>query len=373
MKVSISLIYRSIPLIAACLLCLTAVAAARGQTKQKSAGQPCVLLKNDNVLFGQAHQLGEFIIIRTGPNDELKLPRSQVACWAKSLVDLYRYRLDHRSSGDLKTHLIDARWCLQHELYVEAAKELEAAKSLSPDHREVLLLEGLLQRRSQPTVTQTTPVAPVTTTTFLQESASYEGGPNDNGDANRVDPHTLKGFASHVQLTLINKCGRCHNQDSELDWRLSMPSSGSRPTARITRENLTAVLPFVDRANPDQSPLLIMGTSPHGGGDAPLKIRNAKAIEALKQWLAFTGRSAPQPRLGKIDRPRQPLSEAPVEPIANIAQVSYTSDVTPNVNQPSAALPVSSRKESNHPKRLPTVANPFDPSLFNRRFHRDDK
>jgi hypothetical protein len=373
MKSSISPIYRSIPLIAACLLCLTAVAAARGQTEQKSPGRPCVLLKNDNVLFGQAHQFGEFIIIRTGPNDELKLPRAQVACWAKSLADLYRYRLDHRSSGDLKTHLIDARWCLQYELYVEAAKELEAAKSLSPDHREVLLLEGLLQRRSQPTVTQTIPVAPVTTTTFLQESASYEDGPNDNGDANRVDPRTLKGFASHVQLTLINKCGRCHNQDSELDWRLTMPSSGSRPTARITRENLTAVLRFVDRANPDQSPLLIMGTSPHGGGDAPLKIRNAKAIEALKRWLAFAGRSAHQGRLGKIDRPRQPSSEAPVEPIASIAQVSYTSDVRPNVNQPNAALPVSSSKESNHPKRLPTVANPFDPSLFNRRFHRDDK
>ena len=29
---------------------------------------PCVLLKNDNVLFGQAHQAGEYVVVKESAN-----------------------------------------------------------------------------------------------------------------------------------------------------------------------------------------------------------------------------------------------------------------------------------------------------------------
>lgn len=350
--------------------------------------RPCVLLKNDNVLFGQARQLGEFIIIQTGPNDELKIPRSQVACWAKSPADLYRYRLDHRSTNDFNSHLIDARWCLRYELFDLAEHEIQMAKSRSPNNREVLMLEGQLSRRRQPIIAQSAPDPTIATAAFLKESF-----PTNDGDANRVDPITLEGFASHVHTTLLNRCASCHNQESDLNWRLTVPSRGTRPTARITRENLTASLPFVDRANPDKSPLLIMATSPHGGVDAPLNARNAKAIEALQLWLTRTANFEPASRLGIVDRPAPSdanvsdanvsdanVSDAMVsdEPISSIAQVAYTAEILQDsskseTNRIENAVLAKPTDAATDPQRLPTVANPFDPSLFNRRFRLKNK
>ena len=325
--------------------------------------RPCVLLKNDNVLFGQAQQFGEFVVVRTGPNDELKLPRSDVACWAKSLANLYQYRLDHRPAKDLASHLIDAKWCIQYELLDLAAQELQAAKAISPNHPEVRLLEGQLQRLSQPVPR---PIATITTTTFLQ--AAFPAG---DGEANRIDPWILKGFSSHVQSTLINRCGRCHSQRSERDWQLLVPSPGTRVTARMTRENLTKAIQFIDRNDPERSPLLIKATSPHGGDSvAPLNARNATAIRAFRHWLGQTAESVDHgPRVGEsepdqTESKRNAFSEPEsIEPESAVAPVSFESEV--------AATPIPTGNPN--PKRLPTVANPFDPSLFNRRFHGRDK
>jgi hypothetical protein len=315
--------------------------------------RPCVLLKNDNVLFGDAHQLGKYVIVRTGPLDELRLARSEVSCWAQSLTDLYRYRLDHRPKPDLQTHLHDARWCMQHELLDEAGKEIQAAKKISPNHHAVRLLEGQLQRRRQPPA----PVAPIKTANFTQDTSSTEVGA-----ANRVDPMVLSAFAGHVQPTLINRCGRCHNRNTNLQWRLTVPPVGTRPTAPTTRENLAASLRFIDRDEPQQSILLTKATSPHGGSDAPLGARNAKAIDALRRWLSMSAGSLSGSPLGRIEAESQ-VPEA--ESDSAIARVSFESDVA-TTSQPA----VTTGNESDQPKRLPTVANPFDPSLFNRRFHR---
>ena len=85
------------------------------------AKQPCVLLTNDNVLFGHARQVGQWVLVRTGQGGEVQLPREEVACWAGSPRDLYRYRVDHRQKGDLAARLRDAEWCLRYELYDLAA------------------------------------------------------------------------------------------------------------------------------------------------------------------------------------------------------------------------------------------------------------
>ncbi len=324
----------------------------------------CVLLKNDNVLFGTAQQLGEFVIVRTGPNDELRLPRSEVACWANSLPDLYRYRVDQRVNTDLGTILADVRWCLQHELPDQAAKDLAAAKALSPNHRQVQLLEGQLQRQRQRATDRSgyAPFGFVAPAGFVEDSNADD---NDVGAANRVAPATLHAFASHVQPILINRCGRCHSQNSNLAWRLTVPATGTRPTAPITRENLAAAIRFVDPSDPQQSTLLLKATSPHGGDKAPLSARNAKAIDAFRRWLSMTTGSLQGSPLSTIEADKQ---RPTAKPESAIAPVSFEADVVTASKQPT-----TSANDSDQPKRLPTVANPFDPSLFNRRFHRQDK
>ena len=42
--------------------------------------KPCVLLHNDNVLFGVARQVGPFVFIKTSRDSEIKLKQDQVLC-----------------------------------------------------------------------------------------------------------------------------------------------------------------------------------------------------------------------------------------------------------------------------------------------------
>jgi len=354
--------------IAMLLLLIAPAAPVAAQRLKLSVKQHhhCLLLTNGNVLFGDAHQLGEFVIVRTGPDDELRLRRSEVACWAKSLADLYQYRLDHRGKDNLESHLTDARWCMQYELFDQAAVEIEAAKAISPNHRSVRLLEQQLQREREPAKRS---IGSVSTTNFVQDA-----NPNDIGQANRIDPMTLRGFASQVQPMLINRCGRCHDQRSNLDWRLTVPAPGTRATSPITRSNLAASLRFIDSDHPGESVLLIKATSPHGGTDTPLSARNAKAIDAFKRWLMHTSKSVRQQRFGQTKRKPNPdrkvasSADRSSESGSMVATVSFTSDVPAG-----PTTPVGSPIDSDQPKRLPSIANPFDPSLFNRRFHRRDE
>ncbi len=113
----------------------------------RSESAPCVLLRNDNVLFGVARQVGEFVVVETGQGGEIKLARQEVLCWANSVRNLYRYRVDHRQQGDLSALVRDARWCLRYDLYDLAAQEVRRIRTVDPRNTEANLIER--QLRSQ--------------------------------------------------------------------------------------------------------------------------------------------------------------------------------------------------------------------------------
>ena len=106
--------------------------ATKSNAVNKAKTQACVLLKNDNVLFGQARQLGEFVMVTTAAGGEVRLPRVSVACWAENIRDLYQFRIDQRGKPNLRSHLRDARWCVRYDLYDLAAKEVIAARRIDP-------------------------------------------------------------------------------------------------------------------------------------------------------------------------------------------------------------------------------------------------
>jgi hypothetical protein len=373
------------PRIAALLMLLLIVRPLSADDRAHRLDRACVLLTNDMVVFGEAQQIGEFVIVRSGPGDQVRLPRTQVACWANSLADLYRFRADHRSPADLEALLRDVRWCVQYGLFDQADEALRRAAALAPGHPEVVQLQGQLQRRSaardsaaqaarpqtasQPNPTIVAARPPEVRTTAFREPAALS---DDDGPANRADPRTLRLFASHVQPTLMNKCGRCHHQQAALDWRLHTMPIGTRPTARLTRENLAATLQFVDAADPGQSPLLLQATSPHGGIDAPLTARNATAIESLRQWLLLAGNRQPPPEPSHIEP--APSGQQGGEPVPEIAPVAYQDESEQPL--PAVLAPIGTPRaaplRTAVPQRLPQVQNPFDADLFNRRFHSDD-
>ncbi len=98
-------------------------------SSQPDSSRPCVLLRNDNVLFGSATQQGDYVIVQRGHGNEIRLPRGDVACWAGSIRNLYQYRVDHRPKGNLAALIKDAHWCLRYDLLDLAGADIRAGCS----------------------------------------------------------------------------------------------------------------------------------------------------------------------------------------------------------------------------------------------------
>ncbi|TWU55345.1 hypothetical protein [Rubripirellula reticaptiva] len=340
----------------------------------------CVLLRNDNVLFGQAHQVGQFVVVRGGQNAELQLPRQQVACWAPSLRDLYRYRVDHRHRSDLSTHLQDARWCVRYDLFAEAAIELDAARAIDPTNLQVASIQAHIDRahspnpRSAPVIQYDTQSSEQVEQVDHQAVAAAMSG---------VDLAMLQFFAANVQPTLMNRCGSCHDHTSGRPWSMMVPGLGARASARMTRENLAASLAFIDNQTPANSVLLQKAVSPHGGSDAPLDLRHAKSIEALTLWLTVVGKSQNEsveikaafevadagsgPDLGPLLTPAAQSSGAQSNPAAYVAERPI--QTAAEIARPELSPSAESVEHPTAPSRMPVVSDPFSPDLFNRRHH----
>lgn len=348
--------------------------------------QPCVLLQNDNVLFGRAYQMGEYVIVQTGHGGELQLSRKEVSCWAQSLLDLYRYRVDRRQPGDLAALIRDARWCLQFDLYDLASREIAAVQSIDPGNLAAKSLQKQLTLLTEsPATTTALPAPPVRPVGYQDEHVDNVVG--------SVDLHSLRSFTSHIQPMFFNRCGRCHSVDSPTAWKLVIPSHGARASSRISHTNLSSSLPFLDRTSPANSELFVKATTPHGGAEAPLSPRNAKAIELLKRWITMTVDAMPAAG-GEYRQPDQtPAATAPPAqvPLPDTAESNATESNATGANatganangaiaagpsatgEVSAAVRDPAMRTSGQPARLPQVENPFDPDLFNRRFHPDTR
>lgn len=354
-------------------------------TEDSRAAAPCVLLRNDNVLFGRCRQQGEWVIISSGDGSQIRLPRRDVACWAESIRQLYQYRVDHRRNGDIDVHLKDARWCLRYDLFDLAANELRMIYRLDPDHAEAQRLEERLRRSAsrpdpKPEAAGDSP-QPADEADRRGDAADDSGEPGSSangtaaqsGDApldSGFNLATLQAFTHRVQPMLINRCGLCHSHTSDRRWQLIVPPDQARPSARITRENLTSLAPYLNLAAPLDSELLQQALSAHGGENAPLGPADASAIDGLKSWLQqvrpASAPAAPSEAASPASAPTPPSGDlAPVRPAWPMAGSDRGGQ---NAAAGGGAEPPKLRS-SNQPARLPPVDNPFDPELFNRRYH----
>ena len=385
-----------------------ATSTARTQRASTSTRKPCVLLRNGHVMYGTAVQQGDWVVIQSN-GQESRLPHHSVACWGDSLGDLYQFKLDHRRSGDVAVHLRDAQWCMRQELWDLAAVEVNLAERLSPNsihvHRAQQQLERLVQSRRELATTVRVASGESATDSDGQHTgdvamASFE---EDASDAGPVDRQTLQAFAQHVQPLLANRCGTCHSHTTDQTWTLVLPNAGARPSARMTRENLLASLVFIDFDAPENSPLLLKAVTPHGGENAPLSPHDDHARDTLKAWLeiASVEPSSDGPNSRGLNRNGDPQQQVQqMQGVANprwaalmqerrLQQVTagnveaalsplpsgpLSSDPLPAGDSSQGSSPQGSSApstETSPPARLPKVKNPFDPAIFNRRYHRD--
>jgi len=356
--------------------------------------RPCVLLKNGNVLLGTATQVGEFVVVTREDHCEIKLSRKDVACWADSVRNLYTYRVNQRSKNDpnalLRARINDIRWCLQYNLLDIAALELIEVYAVAPDHREAHRLEKRL--RDTANRLETAGAEPDEEDLVEPQQAAKEDFASAHAskvyDAVVQSADGLSDFARYVQPLLINHCGQCHNHfnaSSDRTWRLTTPPTGQRATARMTKENLKVTLAHIDLNSPTESKLLTRAEVAHGneqtGSDPQLPAnRRAATADTLRKWIASIGRAAGDPR---VVEPQDVVMDT--RSLGQFTSSSYTpqgdapQDHVPDQagTQPRWQTQVdgidddANADKQRQPARLPSIGNPFDPELFNRKYATD--
>ncbi|WP_442508771.1 hypothetical protein SH528x_000303 [Novipirellula sp. SH528] len=314
--------------------------------------QACVLLSNGNVLWGTATQLGQWIMVSRDGVSEIQLSRKDVACWGNSIRDLYQYRIDRRGMGSLAARLEDARWCLRYDLYDLAAKELVDIYAIAPDHPEAKRIEQRLRSTALAAeAVDVEPTEPVVDDVPSDPSKQWISAALESSER-------VRDFARFVQPLMINRCAQCHSHDTDRKWQLMTPSIGSRPSARMTHDNLKAAFQFLDMQSPLTSEMLIKAQTPHGSEPAGPDLRRQTAAETIQKWVESVhanvnpAKSVPTqvPPLGQFFAPDEGLPRPAI-----------TESQDPDV-------PASKPVTSTRPARLPDIGNPFDPELFNRRF-----
>jgi len=370
----------------------------------RSLAHDYVLLTNGNVIQGRMTSIGDHVIIDRGDGNELKLSSRQVMHSAPTLAELYQYRQKQRQHTHLASYQDDARWCFRHQMFDEMKIALDAADAFDPSHPETLRLRRQLAAiTNRPSVADSANVdlnalpvspSPGRAVISITQPKAVIPAAEDITDAElnkaNLSFQAVSYFSSRIQPLLINRCGNagCHRAPSADRWQLTHMGSHVRPPSRMTKLNLVATLSLIDRANVQHSALLKYATTVHGGkGEAPLKRGDDSAIESLTEWINEVSQNeayedvvtlADLPVVAGDDtdvvvssKSRSPISNSTPPPVRQVAYMAGEvplafDDITTKASIPSPALASESKLNSNRPKRLPTVENPFDPEIFNR-------
>ena len=327
--------------------------------------QGVLLLRNGNVIEGQVTRAGDYYLVTFGDSGEARLAAAEVETLCVDLDDAYQYRRATMIGRAAAPHLDLAEWCLRHGLVHQAGEQLVAAMQKDPQNARVAAVErkvklALAAPESEPAR------QPTTTATVSAEQLDKT--------IRALPPGSLEKFSAVVQPILLNKCaaGGCHGPTARSDFRLLRPAAGVGPSKRFTQQNLFAVLQYLDKENPDASPLLTIPQKRHGGVPAVFDKRTQHQLDDFVDWTQLVlavPEPAPPATIPKSqtllsqqpDSSVRPASaELPIEPEVGAAS-SEDQDSVPRPFKPDKnAAPV--------PKdRAFTPRDPFDPEIFNRK------
>lgn len=368
------------------------------------AEQGVVMLHNGETLQGRITRQGDrfFIGMERG---EISLRASDIDCCCRSPAEAYAILLGRVHSDWPEDYLKLADWCQRNGLVAESFAAIAEAKRLAPGHPMI----GLIERRLH--MAQNPMVAP-------QLAGRTAAGEVSGGDLDRLirgmPPGTVETFTDVVQPLLMNNCtaAGCHGPSSTNQFSLLRAPTGRAATRRLTQQNLYRVLRWVNRDNPAESPLVTVPSKPHGSAAAPIFASHRAnqyqqiidwvyrvsrpgdaptAMLAGQGWDTALGDAASNAALAAPDSLANPFDTGPVvavghaevltwEGLPGVAVVDAASvaplSVPPVSPVPAVpATPVTANELESAPqaaRRQPpaeTNADPFDPEVFNRRYH----
>lgn len=365
---------------------ITDFSCARLAAQQPPKSPGYVLLRNGNVLRGDAKQDGAFVSVEEANVAAVRLPQADVLCWAPRLEDLYAYRLQHRKPHSLTARFEDLRWCIKQGLLEIADSELSQLQKLAPSDRRVVSMAALLrsaQRRQEVDAElahepDSGPPPAGSEPDALSDSDIPAGEPRRPDLLGSLQADPLGGrpvvvqdteaevaalprelvvtYTKRIQPLLINRCGQagCHGGASMAVWQLEHFGSSNRLPASFTRQNLGGLLQWIHHEQADASPLMVRATEPHGGREtAPLSPREEDLQQSLRGWITAMVQRHTAARGGAF-------ASTPAGDPMFAATASHEDSLAPN--RPGTG-------PASKPTRLPLVEDPFDPADFNRIYH----
>lgn len=321
-------------------------------------GQSLLLLRNGNVLAGEITQAGDYYVVLLGTS-EIRLPARDVEAQVASLDEAYQLKKFGLFGRGAEPHLKLAEWCLRQGLHARCGEQLIEAIRVEPGHSGIAPIERrLAQAMEHKPAGVPTPARAASSVTVRSDDLEKAIG--------ALPKASVERFAAVVQPLLLNRCGAnaCHGANAKTEFHVLRPPGGQAATQRFTQRNLYAALQYIDKANPEESPLVVLPARQHGSSLVPVFDKQTqKQLEELRAWVRLTV-AAPEPAA-----PVQPATIPAVEAEA----LSQPGDGGANqTNAPGAEakgpaaefsqLPGGRGKDSFVPR------DPFDPEIFNRRF-----
>ena len=345
-----------------CFLCGSAFAQPAAPPAVPEPG--LLVLRNGQVLEGDISQLGDQYLVALPGRGELRLPSARVDFYCRSLDEAYQTQRGRLAGQDPEAHLELAQWCLHHRLLEQAGEQLEAAQGKRVNQWRLQSLERRLQYLRSAPATSATPaqVAPPAARPDASTSPAVLASPSAE-----ISSEAMERFTSQVQPLLLNRCGnsRCHGITSTSQFRLLRPNWGDTVTYRITQRNLHSTLKVVDFDLPASSRLLTAPREPHGESQVPVFDQHTMdQHDLLAAWIELVTRPESPAAPSTIGRPDgillQPTS---MDWTPAIGTSSFTGETTPRADASAASR--AARQESEAAPQ-----DPFDPEVFNRRYHR---
>lgn len=245
------------------------------------------------------------------PAGDIRVDRDQVEARFATVREAYAYRRDHLPDRDPDERLKLAQWCLEQDLTDEAMEQLRGVLDWDNGNRRA---EAMLRNlRASATLASRRPTADPN---VARAGAVLDAMPAglDPGRPRELDPSVIlqmrrnhgpvstpqifdlpeatavarfREFARTVHPVLQNRCARCHDEESDRNFRIIRARVPKDMTnALLVKTNLGAALGLIDRANPAHSPLLVNAALPHGPEQRPiLPDPGSPEYRALWTWI----------------------------------------------------------------------------------------
>lgn len=332
------------------------------------ANERLLLLTNGQVLRGTVAVEGDRYVVGTA-SAELRIPRDSVENICETLAEGYQGKRAAMLAAGGRERFRLIQWCLAQGLLDEAEEELQQAERAEPNHPRYELLRRRLKLARNP-------ARPAPPPEPLAEPAVSDAQLDIL--VRTIPSSAVETFSQTVQPLLLKNCAAagCHGAAPRSDFQLIRLARGVTPSRRVTQRNLHAALAWIDRKEPDKSRILTAAAQAHGNTQHnKFEGTEGQVFRHLAQWVHQVARPDESVRPQTVQAADATLSQSiPDAPgVRSTAKLVRRTSAAHGVGGPIARPLSESAKEVSPPSTGGTAplcpADPFDPELFNRRFH----